>query len=140
MSPYLVHVRLQDELISLELTEARFQRELKEMQQSQQAIRNSSLGYESVAALRERTGTRKKEIEQNISKLEEEIIHYERESAQITQEMVMLTRTLESTMHYGRLKELKQRVEVAEAEGRKLKGKFDAQIAERDYQSLKQEV
>ncbi|KAI1720046.1 intraflagellar transport protein 74 like protein [Ditylenchus destructor] len=150
-----LHVRLEEELISLQMTESRLHTELDAMQRKQVEIEQSLENFDNQEQMREQMDDKRKVLEEQRSNLRKQYAEKEAENSQIAQQVESVERLLSQSALYPKvfgcvvtylkyvfvqLKELKRRVEVAEDERLALKLKLDAQIAKNDYEPLKQQA
>ncbi|KAI1727656.1 intraflagellar transport protein 74 like protein [Ditylenchus destructor] len=150
-----LHVRLQEELISLQMTESRLHTELDAMHRKQVEIEQSLENFDNQEKMKEEMDDKRKVLEEQRSSLRKQYSEKESENTQIAQQVESVERLLSQSALYPKvfecvvayfkyvfvqLKELKKRVEVAEDERLALKQKLDAQIAKNDYEPLKQQA
>uniref|UniRef100_A0A915CU48 Uncharacterized protein n=1 Tax=Ditylenchus dipsaci TaxID=166011 RepID=A0A915CU48_9BILA len=135
-----LHVRLQEELISLQITESRLHQELEGMRKKQMEIKESGHDVD-LDSYKEEMAAKQGESQEKSHRLKEIISREEVENDNLRQQIETTEQKLAQNSLYSKLKELKKyRVDVAEEEKRILKEKVDAQVAKNDYEPLKQEA
>uniref|UniRef100_A0A183C8P9 non-specific protein-tyrosine kinase n=1 Tax=Globodera pallida TaxID=36090 RepID=A0A183C8P9_GLOPA len=131
-----LHVRLQEELITLGQNETLLCTELASMRSKQTEI-DSVERMGNLETFREELGTKSREMEAKRAQLEEELTRVDTELAMLREQRGAEQRRLGQNAQIAKLRELKQRVDVLETERMAVGEQLKALMAKYDYEPAK---